>query len=95
MGMGMGMGMVTYQANPKLLGLGGGATQGDEGMGRRENIIECMYKEPLVILFHVCLMMFWTLNMVLFLAFDMELHFLAIQLGLLCPLSLTLQYISL
>jgi hypothetical protein len=34
--------MVTYQANPKLLGLGGGgATQGDEGMGTRENIIEC------------------------------------------------------
>jgi hypothetical protein len=47
-------GMVTYQANPKLLGLGGGATQGDECMGTRENIIECMYKGPLVILFHVC-----------------------------------------
>lgn len=88
----MGMGMVTYQANPKLLGLGGCATQGDEGMGTRENIIECMYKGPLVILFHVCLMMFWTLNMVLFLAFDMQLHFLAIQLGLLRPLSFTLQY---
>lgn len=54
----------------------GGATQGDKGMmGTRENIIECMYKGTLVILFHVCLMMFWTLNMVLFLAFDMELHF--------------------
>jgi hypothetical protein len=57
----------------------GVATQGDEGMGTRENIIECMYvctREPLVILFHVCLMMFWTPNMVLFLAFDMELALL-------------------
>jgi hypothetical protein len=54
-------------------------------MGTRENIIECMYKGPLVILFHVYLMMFWTLNMFLFLAFNMELHFLAIQLGLLHP----------
>jgi hypothetical protein len=52
---------------------------------QEKNIIECMYKEPLVNLFHVCLMMFWTLNMVLFLAFDMELHFLANQLGLFRP----------
>jgi hypothetical protein len=37
-----GGGMVTYQANPKLLGLGRGATQGDKGMGTKENIIECM-----------------------------------------------------